>query len=181
MRRIRLAKSIHLVLILIVVLNMVLAFSLFSSISNADDVFSQECYTQEIKEKNMEGPEGTENETDKVTIENFAVVPRDNEIELFWIISKNDDEDISISHYNITKDGEHLEKIDYNINSYLDEDVKNTENYTYQIEVIDEEGNVLATDESYGSPESYWWIGVSALVNIIALLVIVFIIFKKRR
>lgn len=163
-----LKKKISVMMILLVIFNLFLPLS--SNFARAND-FSNEPNNLLETENNLES---------NVTIENFAVVPRDSEIELWWMISEDGDEEVSISHYNLTKNGEHLDKVEYDENTYLDEDVANRENYTYQLEVIDEEGNVLASEESYGSPESYWWIGLSASVNIIALLVVVFIIFKKR-
>jgi len=122
--------------------------------------------------------DGTDKSYD-ITIEKFEAVPRDGEIELFWSISKNDTEDVSISHYNVYKNGEliSVEESD----PFLDVEVENRVTYTYRIEVICEEGEVLKVSEEIdAAPESYWWIYLAIIINIGAFLFILFYYMKKR-
>jgi len=114
-----------------------------------------------------------------ITIEKFEAVPRDGEIELFWSISKNDTEDVSISHYNVYKNGERVSVEESG--SFLDVEVENGVTYTYRIEVICEEGEVLKVSEEIdAAPESYWWIYLAIIINIGAFLFILFYYLKKR-
>ncbi|MFW6375635.1 MAG: hypothetical protein ACOCZJ_00565, partial [Thermoplasmatota archaeon] len=67
----------------------------------------------------------------------------------------NNSEEVSISHYNIIKNDENYTQVEGT--SYLDDDVENGIKYTYRIEAVNEDGQVIAaTEELNTTPESYW-------------------------
>ncbi|MFP3872736.1 MAG: hypothetical protein ACLFVL_07655 [Candidatus Aenigmatarchaeota archaeon] len=109
----------------------------------------------------------------------LTAVPRDGEIELVWEFSTNESEDISVSHYNVTRDGELLTQVEGT--SYVDEDVKNGVEYTYRVEVVGEDGRVITTSEEVeANPESYWWLWIALPINLVGLIFVFYYFGKKK-
>lgn len=113
------------------------------------------------------------------TFERVFAVPRDGEVELTWNLSNNNSEEVSISHYNIIKNGENYTQVEGT--SYLDDDVENGIKYTYRIEAVNEDGQVIAaTEELNATPESYWWLWVALPINITALVLVIYYLQEHR-
>ncbi|GEM_PF-3047417 len=115
----------------------------------------------------------------------FKAVPRDGEVELYWWLSDNKSERMSVAYYNITKDGKFLTQIEDT--SYIDKDVENGVEYTYQVKAVGElehggyrENITLLSEEVTATPESYWWIWIALPINASALVFVIYYVGKNK-